>query len=305
MLLIYACLIRRTVYVRNKTDKTLFVRQNGGKPMKLTRTTQILMALALVVLSLGCGDRKMRARVAALDDESLAELVDDYEPGSKAGVLIREELARRGIDPNTQREAKTQTSQKSRKPAPLSEDGRTTPPKAQPRSRPNVKQARPEQSRLSVPAKSQSTSALWTDDWPSFVNRLATEVAKENYFVGNVNDAFLDKVVRWEGTISEIKRPSGDDSGLVRLDMEPQELKMKSGTPTLDSILLTPKPSEWGTWEGVSVGDKVKFTTTLTTSSWAVPKCVLSYMQGMGPNAGKTRAWINTGGGKNLGRQSK
>jgi hypothetical protein len=33
MLLIYACLIRRTVYVRNKTDKTLFVRQEKKETM--------------------------------------------------------------------------------------------------------------------------------------------------------------------------------------------------------------------------------------------------------------------------------
>jgi hypothetical protein len=147
--------------------------------------------------------------------------------------------------------------------------------------------------------KSQSRDT-WATDWPTFVKRLSAEAAKDNYFVGNVNAAFSGKKVKWAGKVTEIEGPKKDgDSGMIRLSMKPEKLELKSGAPTLDSLVLTPDGDEWKTWRSVSVGETVLFTTTLDEGS-LVPKCVLMKMDGMGPNAGKTIVWINTKGGSCL-----
>ena len=157
---------------------------------------------------------------------------------------------------------------------------------------------------VTVCAGEEQAANAWATDWSAFVKQLAVEVAKENYFVGNVNDAFLDRRVQWEGKITEIERPSSKKAGSIRIGMKPGKLEMKSGTATLDSILVRPKASEWAAWDSASVGETVQFATTLSTSSWAVPECVLSYMKGVGANAGKTVAWINTKGAQRLGMDS-
>jgi len=151
----------------------------------------------------------------------------------------------------------------------------------------------------------KSGDPAWTTDWSAFVKQLSVEVTKDNYFVGNVNTAFSCKGVKWSGKVTEIKKPTTpDESGLIRIAMKPEVLKMQSSNPTLDKLTLTPEASEWDSWKAVSVGDTVEFSTTLDEGVF-VPKCVLSYMQGMGPNAGKTMAWVNTKGAKCLGVQPK
>jgi hypothetical protein len=140
----------------------------------------------------------------------------------------------------------------------------------------------------------------WATDWPTFVKRLSVEVAKDNYFVGNVNAAFSGKKVEWTGKVTEINRPEKDgDSGLIRLSMKSEKLELQSGAPNLDSLVLTPDGDEWKTWTSISAGEEVRFRTTLDEGS-LVPKCVLMKMDGMGPNAGKTIVWINTKGGSCL-----
>jgi len=151
----------------------------------------------------------------------------------------------------------------------------------------------------------KSGDPAWTTNWTAFVKQLSVEVTKDNYFVGNVNTAFSGKGVKWTGKVTEIKKPTKpDESGLIRIAMKPEVLKMQSSNPTLDKLTLTPEASEWDSWTAAAVGDTVEFSTTLDEGV-SLPKCVLSYMQGMGANAGKTVAWINTKGGKCLGINTK
>ena len=157
-------------------------------------------------------------------------------------------------------------------------------------------------------AEETKITCTWTNNWSAFVKELSGQVAKDNYFVGNVNSAFSGKRVEWNGTVTEIKRPEkSDESGLIRLSMKTETLVMKSGSPILDRLVMTPDGDEWATWETVSVGSVVVFATTLDEGEF-VPKCVLSKMDGMGANAGTVRAWINTKGGscrKVIGQDKK
>jgi len=144
----------------------------------------------------------------------------------------------------------------------------------------------------------------WLTDWSAFVKQLSIEVTKDKNFVGNVNNAFSGKSVEWVGKVTEIKKSTKPgESSLIRLAMKPEALKM-SGSPTLDNLTLIPEDNEWDSWKTASVGDSVRFSTTLDEGSF-LPKCVLIYMVGMGQNAGKTVAWINTKGGKCLGVNPK
>jgi len=138
----------------------------------------------------------------------------------------------------------------------------------------------------------------WTNDWTEFVKELTKEVTRGNYFAGNVNTAFLGKSVEWTGAVKEIKRPTASDpkSSLIRVSMKAEELGLYSGKVILDQIVLNPATKEWDTWKSVSVGDRVVFRTTLDGGLFP-PECVLTKMDGMGVNAGKTVAWINTKGG--------
>ncbi|MFC1451990.1 hypothetical protein ACFLSJ_01445 [Verrucomicrobiota bacterium] len=67
--------------------------------MKRLRPFQTLTALALLVVSIGCGDKKMRERIAALDEATLVEIQGNHASDSKPGILIAEELQKRGIAP--------------------------------------------------------------------------------------------------------------------------------------------------------------------------------------------------------------
>lgn len=127
--------------------------------------------------------------------------------------------------------------------------------------------------------------AVWTSDWTAFVEELTKLVAKDNYYVNNVNSVFLGKKVVWTGTVTEIKR-----SSLIRLSMAPATL----GRDRLDSLSL--QPQDWVSWNNVSVGDKVVFSTTLDGGEFA-PKCVLMKLIGQGVKSGNNLLWINTKGG--------
>jgi hypothetical protein len=148
-------------------------------------------------------------------------------------------------------------------------------------------------------AVGKTTDPTWTTDWSAFVKQLSNEVTKDNYFVGNVNTAFSGKKVKWVGKVTEIKKlTKPGESGSIRIAMKPEVVKM-SGSPTLDNLTITPEDTEWDSWKEASIGDTVEFSTTLDEGSF-LPKCVLTYMVGMGQNVGKTVAWINTKGGKCL-----
>jgi hypothetical protein len=152
-----------------------------------------------------------------------------------------------------------------------------------------------------VQAQGAPPATTWARDWSAFVQELSVQVSKSANFVTNVNEAFSGKPVEWSGTVKEIKRPAKTgESGLIRLAMKPETLVM-TGRPTLDSLNLTPSDEEWKSWAAVSVGDTVTFTTTLDEGT-LVPKCVLAYLVGMGTNAGKFAAWVNTKGGAYVGR---
>ena len=143
----------------------------------------------------------------------------------------------------------------------------------------------------------KTTAAKWTNDWSIFVKELSAAATKDNYFVGNVNSAFSGKRVQWTGKVTEIEQPEkAGDSGCIRLAMKSERLVMKSGSPVLDSLILAPEAGEWKSWQEVSVGTVVEFSTVLDEGSLA-PACVLVKMDGMGSNAGKVIAWINTKGG--------
>ena len=63
----------------------------------IAQLAQLLVVLALLTTCIGCGDSKMRKRIATLDDATLTRMLPDYEEDSKPAVLIREELGRRGV----------------------------------------------------------------------------------------------------------------------------------------------------------------------------------------------------------------
>ncbi len=84
-----------------------------------------LIALALSLLTTGCGDGKMRDRINALDDATLLEVADSHAPDTKAGRLIREEIARRDLPPSTP--TKALTSAPPHKPSPRAEVAQATP----------------------------------------------------------------------------------------------------------------------------------------------------------------------------------
>ncbi len=63
--------------------------------MRMPYIIRIMTLISLLVLVIGCGDQKMRTRIARLDDATLAEVQDDYPPNSKEGILIAQELKRR------------------------------------------------------------------------------------------------------------------------------------------------------------------------------------------------------------------
>ena len=136
----------------------------------------------------------------------------------------------------------------------------------------------------------EKVTPCWSNNWDIFVTELATVMDKNNYFIDNVNEAFSGKQVVWEGRVVEIESPP-----FVRIGMTPMNLR----GATLERLLLRLTDSEWDTWKEVSVGDVITFTTTLDKGILR-PECVLAWMQGMGPNAGKTTAWVNAKGGKCL-----
>lgn len=150
-------------------------------------------------------------------------------------------------------------------------------------------------------AQDATRPQTWSTNWSAFVKKLSAELSKSEDYVDNINAAFKGKKVTWTGEVAKIERPQkAGDSGVIRLSMKPEALAPKSGTPvTLDGLVLEPAAGEWETWRSVSVGDTVRFTTTLDDGTF-VPKCVLSILQGMGPNTGKTLAWVNTKGGSSL-----
>ena len=63
--------------------------------MRIPYLIRIMTLISLLGLVIGCGDQKMRKRIARLDDATLAEVQDDYPPNSKEGILIAKELKRR------------------------------------------------------------------------------------------------------------------------------------------------------------------------------------------------------------------
>jgi len=65
--------------------------------MKRWQVVRIISVLTAVALCVGCGDKKMRARIAALDDETLVEIQGNYPPSSKPAILIAQEIERRGL----------------------------------------------------------------------------------------------------------------------------------------------------------------------------------------------------------------
>jgi hypothetical protein len=93
-----------------------------------------LLACIMVVGAVGCGDSKMRRRIAAMDTETLERISNDYPADSKAGRLITEELSRR---PRKPAESKRKTE-----PA--------TPP-AEPEPEPVAKPSPPSKPELDVP----------------------------------------------------------------------------------------------------------------------------------------------------------
>jgi hypothetical protein len=138
----------------------------------------------------------------------------------------------------------------------------------------------------------------WTNDWTAFVKELKKEIKKDNYYVNNVNIAFLGKSVVWTGTVKEIRRPPNERPfPSVDLSMKSEDLGFASGKTTLDSLSLQPEGDEWNTWQNVSVGDKVVFRTTLDVFPYVSPKCVFSLMVGVGSGAGTNIAWISAKGG--------
>jgi hypothetical protein len=154
-------------------------------------------------------------------------------------------------------------------------------------------------------------NAAWATNWSAFVAELSTHVAQHYNFVSNVNNTFDGKVVTWTGKFIETKLLEKGNLRLrlVRIAMKPENLMLASGSTaltsgstTLDSLALKPDASEWRTWEAVSVGDTVNFTTTLEKSG--IPnKCVLNTMEYNNAGTWELRAWVNTKGGTCLKSQ--
>ncbi len=67
--------------------------------MLLRRSLLCLLASILTMVTVGCGDSKMRRRVAEMDTETLNRLSKDYPVDSMAWRLIAEELSRRPRKP--------------------------------------------------------------------------------------------------------------------------------------------------------------------------------------------------------------
>lgn len=66
-------------------------------------------ALAVVLATgTGCGDKKMRARVAAMDDKTLVEIQNNYPYGSKSAVIIADELRQRQVAQQKNEEQRTE-----------------------------------------------------------------------------------------------------------------------------------------------------------------------------------------------------
>jgi hypothetical protein len=88
----YSSLTRRNPHRRRSA-----IERRSPMTTATTLLTRYFAVLAIVMACTGCGDSKMRKRIAALDDATLTRLLPDYEEDSKPAVLIREEIARRGV----------------------------------------------------------------------------------------------------------------------------------------------------------------------------------------------------------------
>ena len=156
----------------------------------------------------------------------------------------------------------------------------------------------------------------WAANWSAFVTELSNQVAKAYVpgfavtWVSNVNNTFDGKVVTWSGKF--IKRSEKGDSRYVRVAMEPEKVDLGKGGTALGSgrgtihLVLKPVASEWQTWEAVSAGDTVTFTTTLDKESGGVimePKCVLETASFNRAGTWELEAWVNTKGGACLKSQ--
>ena len=80
-------------------------------------TVLAIAVVASMAFCAGCGDNKMRERIAALDDPTLQDIQSDYPADSKAGVLIAQELDRRNLSPTGPPQPKTRSMAEPRKDA--------------------------------------------------------------------------------------------------------------------------------------------------------------------------------------------
>ncbi len=146
-----------------------------------------------------------------------------------------------------------------------------------------------------APAIAQGTTKP-TDDWKAFTSELSTNLAR-GASTKELVERFQSMEVVWIGRISMINRRITPESAFsIELAMSPQQLNFADGsTFMLDRLFIWPTRDEESGWGIATVGETVKFRTTLR-GDLANP--VIEVIKGVGPNAGKTTVQVSAAGGE-------
>ena len=136
----------------------------------------------------------------------------------------------------------------------------------------------------------------WRSDWYAFVAQLSAVASENEDYSDRVKSAFGGKTVTWEGRVSQVEPPKTiGGTADIQMAVKPAILSVGYNKMTVESLRLMPQGIEWDSWKTVSVGSDVVFTTRVH------PTCVFVVMVGMGANAGKSHAIIQTDGAKCVG----
>ncbi len=112
-------------------------------------------------------------------------------------------------------------------------------------------------------ACAQTTAATWSTDWAAFAREVSKVISSDSPLAAL--PSFIGKEVEWSGTVRTIRRPGPwETNAHVNLAMPEASISMGAwGAGKLNQVGFNPKPDQWASWDGVPVGDRVVFRTTL------------------------------------------
>jgi len=155
----------------------------------------------------------------------------------------------------------------------------------------------------------QTNSVGWENDWAAFGAHISPYLSKVKMYgtppgsgwytplpqdFKEATDAVGARPVTWIGRVSEIVRKDGAAS--VSLRMPPQTITVQPDHfAVLDSLHVTSTKDESASWANITVGDWVRFRTTIKGNSIFAG---VGFMMGLGNHAGEWSVIVSTEGGE-------